>query len=258
VEAGVPMTDGGPDYAAIERHLASLGLIARGGFHPRPADGVPDLPDGRAAGTLVVVGNAGPALWRVFAAAPEAADGAPDPLNRWSERVLGEFAGRIGGQALYPFGGPPYWPFIAWAKRAEAVWESPLGMLIHPDYGLWHAYRGALALPGRIALPARQERAKPCDSCAEKPCLATCPVGAFTPAGHDPARYDVAACAGHVGAPAGADCLGLGCRARRACPIGRDYLYDGPQARFHMAAFLAARRRDGARGEPDSSEMGNR
>jgi hypothetical protein len=241
------LTKGAPDYAAIERHLAGLGLIARGGFHPKPAEGVLALPDGRVAGTLVMVGNAGPALWRVFAAAPEANDGAPDPLNRWSERVLGEAARRFGGRALYPFGGPPYRPFVAWAKRAEAVWESPLGMLIHPDYGLWHAYRGALALPGRIALPERGQRAKPCDSCADQPCLSACPVGAFTAAGYGPPSYDVAACAGHVGAPAGADCLGLGCRARRACPIGRDYLYDGPQARFHMAAFLSARQEEARR-----------
>ena len=37
--------------------------------------------------------------------------------------------------------------------RAEAVAPSPLGILIHPDYGLWHAYRGALAFAERLALP---------------------------------------------------------------------------------------------------------
>jgi hypothetical protein len=36
------------------------------------------------------------------------------------------------------------------------------------------------------------------------------------------------------------------CRARRACPIGREYLYQPEQARFHMTHFLAARRREGA------------
>jgi hypothetical protein len=62
-------------------------------------------------------------------------------------------------------------------------------------------------------------------------------VGAFATEG-----YDAAACAGHVAAPAGADCLELGCRARRACPVGPERQYDPAQARFHMAAFLAARR----------------
>ena len=30
------------------------------------------------------------------------------------------------------------------------------------------------------------------------------------------------------------------CLARRACPVGADYRYDVPQARFHMQAFLSA------------------
>lgn len=225
------------DFGAIESAVAGCGLIPRGGFHPNVEDAVPPLPDGMPVRTLILVGNAGPALWGVFAASPEARDGAVDPLNRWSERVLREIAARFGGHALYPFGGPPYLPFVAWAKRAEPVRESPLGMLIHPDYGLWHAYRGALAFAEEIALPRRDERPIPCETCAEKPCLSTCPVGAFTAEG-----YDVPACAAHIAAPEGADCLGQGCRARRACPIGRDYLYDTAQARFHMEAFLRARR----------------
>ena len=227
----------GCDFAAIETAVGDCGLIPRGGFRPRAEDAVPPLPDGRPARSLILVGNAGRGLWDVFGASPEARDGAADPLDRWSERVLGEIAARFGGRALYPFGGPPYRPFVAWAKRAEPVRESPLGMLIHPDYGLWHAYRGALSFAEEIALPPHDERPVPCETCADKPCLATCPAGAFTPRG-----YDVPACAAHIAGPEGADCLGLGCRARRACPIGRDYLYDAPQARFHMTAFLRARR----------------
>jgi hypothetical protein len=62
-------------------------------------------------------------------------------------------------------------------------------------------------------------------------------VAAFTAEG-----YDVAACAGHIATPAGADCLGEGCRARRACPVGAQHHYPAAQARLHMSAFLAARR----------------
>jgi hypothetical protein len=36
--------------------------------------------------------------------------------------------------------------------------------------------------------------------------------------------------------------MDLGCRARRACPVGRGYHYDPKQAAFHMRAFLDARR----------------
>jgi len=145
-------------------------------------------------------------------------------------------AAALGARALHPFGGPPYLPFVAWAKRAEPVRESPLGILIHPDYGLWHAYRGALAFKERLDLPPPDRRPHPCDSCVDKPCLSACPVAAFSPGG-----YEVDACAGHIAAAAGRDCLDLGCRARRACPIGRKWWYEADQAAFHMAAFLRAR-----------------
>ena len=224
-------------YVAIAEALADHGLLLRGGFRPQSEDGVPELSDGGTAETLLLVGNAGPAMWRAFAAAPEAGDGKRDPLDRWSRRVIGGLARALGGAAHFPSDGPPYRPFATWAKRADAVADSPLGILIHPDFGLWHAYRGAIALADAIALPARDARPRPCDACADKPCLAACPVSAFGPAG-----YDVPLCFGHISGAKGADCLELGCRARRACPVGRDYLYDPAQAEFHMAAFLTARR----------------
>jgi hypothetical protein len=36
--------------------------------------------------------------------------------------------------------------------------------------------------------------------------------------------------------------VGGGCLARRACPVGQAHVYGPAQARFHMAAFLAAHR----------------
>ncbi len=228
------------EIATLAAALGAHGLILRGGFQPRAGDGVPPLADGRPARTLMMVGNAGPEMWRAFAASP-GYDSAPDPLNRWSERVIGTVAAELGAKALFPFGGPPYLPFIAWAKRAEAVAESPLGLLIHPDYGLWHAYRGALAFAGAIDLAPRDRRPRPCDTCVGRPCLSACPVGAFAETG-----YDVAACTSHISAPAGADCMAQACGARRACPVGREYVYEPAQARFHMEHFLAARQRAGA------------
>jgi hypothetical protein len=231
---------GADRLVAIEAGLAREGLVPLGAFHPLPEDGVPAQPDGRPSRTLVLAGNVGGSLWARFSASPEAADGRPDPLDRWSARVIGALAAAAGGLAVFPFGGPPYLPFQRWARRGAPLAQSPLGMLIHPDHGLWHAFRGAIALPEALPLPAVEARPSPCDSCAGRPCLAACPVGAFTATGPT-ASYDVAACAAHVAAPAGRDCLNNGCRARRACPVGRDWHYPPAQARFHMAAFLAAR-----------------
>ncbi len=223
------------DLTSIERLVAVHGLHLRGGFHPTAEDGVPPLADGRTSATLMLIGNVGSSLWPEFSSSVEADDGAPDPLNRWTRRVVGGIAHEVGAMPLFPFGGPPYLPFQRWAMRAEAVAPSPLGILIHPDYGLWHAYRGALAFAERLPLPARVERPRPCDSCPDRPCLGACPVGAFSGRG-----YDVPACIGHIGSGAGGSCMDSGCLARRACPVGPAYGYREAQARFHMAAFLAA------------------
>ena len=208
----------------IAASLVSLGMIVRGGFRPATEDGAP-------AGTraLVLVGNAGNTLWRAFA--PHAGE-APHPLDRWTREVIEPLATTVGARALYPFGGPPVWPFQRWARRAEPVHPSPLGLLIHPDFGLWHAYRAALAFDHEIPLPARDDRPSPCESCEARPCLTACPVGAF---GED--GLDVTSCRAHLTSSAGERCFDAGCLARAACPVGRTYAYRPPLARFHLAAF---------------------
>jgi ferredoxin len=215
----------------VAEHAAAAGLALRGSFHPTDEDGVPSH-----ARTLVLLGFVGRTQWPIFAAASEASDGHVHALDRWSRRVIDVLAVELGGAALYPFGGPPWLPFQRWAMKAEPVYRSPLGMLIHPDWGLWHSYRGALAFAERLALPARVDRPSPCDACAAKPCLGACPVGAFTRE-----RYDVHACAAHLRSAAGKDCIDLGCRAREACPVGADHRHGRDQASFHMRAFLASR-----------------
>jgi len=213
----------------------ALGLSLRGAFHPAPSDAVPALPDTRPAATLVLLGWVGGRQWPAFAASPEAQDGVPHPLDRWSRRIVETLAAETGAAALFPFGGPPYHPFQRWAQRAEPVFPSPLGLFVHADHGLWHSYRGALAFAGRLDLPERVERAHPCDSCAEKPCLTACPVDAFTP-GH----YAVERCAAHVKSPEGNACREDGCLARRACPVGQHLRYGRAEAGFYLRAFAAA------------------
>ncbi len=227
------------DHAGVCRAVEATGLAPRGGFHPTRADAVPAMADGREVGTLVLVGVVGRGCWDAFQAAAESRQSS-NPLDRWSRRVVTELAAELGADALFPFGGPPFLPFLRWARRAEAVHPSPIGPLIHPDYGLWHAYRGALAFAQSIDLPPADQRPRPCDTCADKPCLTTCPVGAFSDRG-----YDVPACIGHIGGDRGGDCLGGGCLARRACPVGVAYQYAPGQMAFHMRAFFAANRDTG-------------
>ena len=225
---------------AIADAIAPAGLIVRGGFHAEPADHVPPLPDGRAVATVVLIGNAGAAMWDAF----QASDPDPDqrnPLDSWLKPQIEEAAAAAGAHPIFPNEGPPFVPIQDWARRAEPVHRSPIGLMIHPRFGLWHVYRAALCFAERLELPPREDAPSPCVTCEAKPCLKVCPADAF-----GPTSFDVEACLAHVEGADGGACREGGCMARRACPVGRDYLYPRPAQEFHTAAFMrAARRRFG-------------
>ncbi|MDR3372927.1 MAG: hypothetical protein P4L98_04280, partial [Ancalomicrobiaceae bacterium] len=169
--------------------------------------------------------------WPTFATSPEYADGEPHPLDRWTRRVVDAIAAEAGAVPLYPFGGPPWYPFQAWARRAGLARPSPIGLLIHPRYGLWHSYRAAFAFAGPIALPLPEAAEHPCDTCVGRPCLSACPVDAYSATG-----FAVDDCRAYVRAHP-ADCLSVGCHSRDACPVGRDHRYGAEQIAFHQRAF---------------------
>ena len=200
-------------------------LAVFGAFHPGAED---DAPEG--TGTLVLLGPLEPGFWAHVSAAPEFADGAPDPLDRWSARVIGALAKALGGTALFPFGGPPYRPFVRWALASGRAWRSPVTLLVHDTAGLMVSYRGAIALAERLALPPSPP--PPCATCDGQPCRSACPAGALSGDG-----YDVAACHHLLDTSAGLDCMTRGCAARRACPVSRSYGRLPEQSAYHMRLF---------------------
>ena len=178
---------------------------------------------------VILIGNAGPDMFLRFARS-----GAPT-MDEWTRVVVDALAEDLGAKALFPFDKPAL-PFLTWARQAGAGHISPLGLNIHPTYGLWHAYRAALLFPVEFDLPQASAGAHPCESCEGKPCLSACPVQAF-----DGFTYNVAACGEHIKTAAGDDCMTGGCLARRACPVGQRFQYSKPQTQFHMRAFRELR-----------------
>lgn len=220
--------------------VAAHGLRLRGGFAPiagADSELLKLRPDTK---TVVLIGNIGSEMWRRSKSAI-LETGAPNPLDRWTRTVLEPVAAAHRGTVLFPFDGPPYWPFQGWAERAEGVRNSPIGIQVHPEFGLWHAYRAALLLPVELKLPEPQSRGHPCDTCIERPCLTACPVGAFTGT-----RYEVDHCVDHVVSTKEDHraCFQRGCLARIACPVGAAWRYEPEHAAFHMHAFVTARLAD--------------
>ena len=205
--------------AALDPHY----LEVLGGFAVE--EGEAGFPAGTR--TLLMIGPKEPGFWLHLQAQPEW--NGPDPLDRWSRRVIGRVACDLGAKALFPFGGPPYQPFYSWALRTGRVWDSPVKLLVHATQGLMVSFRGALALPQTIPLPP--PAIQPCAACA-KPCLTACPAGALTGAG-----YDVPLCHAHLSQPAGTDCMTRGCLVRSTCPAGAGYARMPSQSAYHMRQF---------------------
>ncbi len=212
-------------YATLQEAARARHLRILGGFHPTPDDKAPV-----GCRTLILLGPDEPAFWPAFTASPEYRDGAADPMDRWSERVIGGWAQELEAEPVFPFGGPPFLPFFTWATRTGRIQASPVNFLVHDQSGLLVSFRGALALRQQIELPPSPNR--PCDTCAEKPCLTTCPVNALTPDG-----YDVAACKAYLDTPPGIDCMANGCQVRRSCPVSRTWGRLPAQSAFHMTHF---------------------
>jgi len=213
------------DAAAIEARIRAESFEVLGWLEPEAGIEF----SGRS---LVLIGNAGPVMFDRFASER---DPDHDLMDQWTKDVLAPLADELGARVQFPFD-IPHPPFLTWARAAGAGHTSPVGMNIHPKFGLWHAYRAAFIFDGAIQIPPANVYTSPCDNCLDKPCLTTCPAGAFSLDG-----YDVAACAAHLSSTDGEPCRTRGCMARNACPVGHEYLYSPEQTRFHMVAFMKAR-----------------
>ncbi|MEM9968704.1 MAG: ferredoxin [Pseudomonadota bacterium] len=212
-------------YAALETAAHARHLTILGGFHPTPKDNAP-----KACQTLLMLGPHEPAFWPAFKQSPEWLDGARDPMDRWSTRVVGAWADELGAMALYPFGPPPYLPFYAWALRTGRVHASPVKLLVHDTAGLFVSFRGALALKERIVLP--NPPPAPCGACETTPCTSACSSRALTVTG-----YNVPACRAFLETALGADNIANGCHVRRSCPVSKTFGRLEGQSSYHMRQF---------------------
>ena len=210
-------------YGWVGRVAHQAGLIVMGATHPRISGA-----KGLDGGTLVLLG-AGSAFWQVLKASPEWQG--PDPVDRWSRRVIGGMAQSLGAEAHFPFGGPPYAPFIDWALKSGRTFSSPVGALVHDTVGMMISYRGALHFAQEFDIP-EINAASPCLACPA-PCTTACPVGAL----NAEAFYRVDACHDHLNTPEGQSCMTGGCLARLACPLSRGAGRDPEQSAHHMKAF---------------------
>ena len=214
----------------LETQLAPYGLSMPGWFS------MFNGPEEFAGKSAVLVCNRGRAMWNSFCNSAYLEDGQKHPLDRWTKSVIEPLQAQFNAVAFYPFldGSNNYWPFQQWAKAACGLKQSPPGLLIDPQYGLWQAFRAVLVFEQELDLPELQPTEHPCNSCAEKPCLTECPVDAISST-----AFNAELCRHHVNSDLGTKCRNNGCIARNACPVGRKHAYTTEQQKFHMRAYLS-------------------
>lgn len=114
--------------------------------------------------------------------------------------------------------------------------ESPLGIGIHPEFGLWFGYRVVVAANAGLPFTSPISQRHPCEQCVTKPCVTACPAGAVGES------FSLIACTSERIKNA-SDCA-TRCAARLACPVGAQYRYPDVQIDYHAGVSLASLKRN--------------
>lgn len=190
---------------------------------------------------LLLVAHGGRMLWRAFQAAGRGGKTA-DPIDRYSRRAVSTVVSEFWGVAadgvtfLYPLTDHLI-PLQQLGTAAGWSHRSPIGTDIHPDYGLWFAYRAAVLVENPLPLLSAPVRPSPCDTCVDQPCVTTCPAGAVGEIG----RFGLNACVTHR-LQSQSSCAGQ-CLARLACPAAVQHRYTAGQIAYHYGQSLKDIRR---------------
>jgi hypothetical protein len=190
------------------------------------------LPEPDGAGSLVLVIGNTKRLWPLFMRAYEDASlsAEANPIDRYTSSKLdlavAEVAGAFGvASALrYTFDAVPRAVAVQRLTILAGVAEqSPVGLLVHPEFGPWFSLRAAavFGLPG----PAGAVPPATCSRCSTRPCLAakdrvhTATGGVYTRESFD-AYWQL--------------WLGM----RESCPVGAQARFSEQQTRYHYLKRL--------------------
>jgi hypothetical protein len=189
--------------------VASCPIEALDALAPEPFRSTSLMPTAKG---LVVVGSAGPALWRKLRChldVDRAKWSEAHPLDRFVADVLARGDAALTKSGIRfrrfeaAFHATPRLDFVAMAELVGLGSPGPFGLLIHAEHGAWWALRGAWMVDAEVDPPMSPSR--PCVGC-----LAPC-IGGWKNAGLAQATPGV--------------------RAR--CVVGQQSRYDDEQIAYH-------------------------
>lgn len=179
-------------------------------------------------GHLCLIGSGGPLMWTNIKA-PHNHES--NPVDTYVETCVNDFAKSVFGETapviLYPRSDLIF-PLQQLGRLMGLAKKTPLGIDLHQQFGLWFAYRSLLWSIEDLPLVQPTQWASPCDTCADKPCISSCPAQAVTAEG-----FKGKNCAQHR-MISGSSCADK-CFSRLACPYQANQRYTDEQLRYHMS-----------------------
>jgi epoxyqueuosine reductase len=180
---------------------------------------------------LVLVGHGGRRMWEAL---QEKGMESTDPVDDYSITLTQQFIHDHLDEAPVLWLYPQTEFVIPLQQLGEAAgwsYPSPLGSGISPAFGVWFAYRTAFLIDADLPLMYEEAAPSPCDSCVDKPCIRTCPVGAV-----QQDSFNIEGCGQHR-LDRDSSCADR-CLARMACPYFPEHRYTLPQIQYHYGRSL--------------------
>ena len=196
--------------------------------------------------SIVVIANGGGAFWTAFrrhAASNPGWDNRDNPLDDFTRFVFEEHVAsrlsrsNIAHIIVYPFlSNGRTLNFMEAGKAAGLAGPSILGVMVHPVYGPWIAFRAAILVNELIDEPGAAAGFDPCPTCIPRTCITACPANAVT----FPSGWDIPKCLTHR-VEVEADCTPR-CHARAGCVLGPEHLYPDDELAYHQMRALRSMR----------------
>jgi hypothetical protein len=200
-------------------------------------------PDARS---IIVIGNGGGAFWRAFtdyAAWHRGWCDRENPLDDFTQTIVErEVVGAVRASGVrctpvYPFiNRGATLNFMELGKLAGLAGPSIIGVVVHPVYGPWIAFRAAILVNVEIDAPGEALGFDPCPACQTRSCISACPAQAVA----FPAGWDIPRCLTHR-VEMEADCAAR-CHARTGCVLGPNHRYPEDELAYHQMRALRSMR----------------
>jgi epoxyqueuosine reductase len=198
------------------------------------------------ARSIVVIGNGGGAFWSAFKRHLDDHRGwmtRDSPLDDFTRLAIEGIIDGVLAESpvvrtvVYPFvNNGSTLNFMELGKAAGLSGPSILGVMVHPIYGPWIAFRAAILIDQPLDAPAEALGFDPCPSCAARTCIPACPANTVS----FPKGWDITACMIHR-VEVEPDCVPR-CHARAGCVIGPEHRYPDDELAYHQMRALRSMR----------------